>query len=169
MALLDIKTSRGGYIGKSSGSSLLKVVHTLLRNGEVSPPGETSEPESDPAMGQYRPAPALDAVLHINDLLHSSMIAGHLMDSYFRYYNRSYPIIHENSFRETYRNMARIPDESSWHFLFYTVLAVGAYASNTNAEHQDEPFYQAARARMSTRLLESGTLIGVQAFLLMVS
>jgi len=102
------------------------------------------------------------------DWLASSLVTNKLIDAYFLLYNTSNPILHERSFRESYEAVATIPDKSSWHLVFYTVLAIGAYVSNTSPSHTDTPFYLAARARMSTHLLESGTLVGVQAFLLMV-
>jgi transcriptional regulatory protein GAL4 len=159
MAMLNFTTPDQGYIGLSSGSSLLKVVHTLLRQHGMSPP------ESDDKQDSFFVPRSEPPKLH--NAFYSTTIANFLVDAYFRNYNVYYAVVHERTFRQAYENMANIPDDSNWHFLFHTVLAVGAYASNVEAEHNDAPLYQAARARMSTRLLESGTLENVQAFCLM--
>ena len=92
-----------------------------------------------------------------------------LIEAYFTLYNTSYPILHERTFRDSYETNTGIPDKSSWHLIFNLVLAIGHWVSSSGNDHDDSPYYLAARSRMSTRMLESGTLGSVQAFLLMVN
>ncbi|EON68547.1 hypothetical protein W97_07805 [Coniosporium apollinis CBS 100218] len=47
------------------------------------------------------------------------------------------------------------------------VLAIGHWVSSSGSDHDASPYYPAARSRLSTRMLESGTIGNVQAFLLM--
>lgn len=101
--------------------------------------------------------------------LASSVITEGLIDAYFLLYNTSYPVLHSQLFREQYANRSQISSTSSWQLILYTVLAIGHWVLSTGDDHADSPYYLAARSRMSAGMLESGTLAGVQAFLLMVS
>lgn len=100
--------------------------------------------------------------------LASSAITDGLIDAYFLLYNTSYPILHSQLFRDTYSNRSQIPPTSAWQLILYTVLAIGHWVLSSGQDHSDSPYYLAARSRMSAGMLESGTLTGVQAFLLMV-
>jgi transcriptional regulatory protein GAL4 len=101
------------------------------------------------------------------ELALSAMSEG-LIDAYFLLYNTSYPVLHSQLFRDNYANRASIPNTSTWQLIFYTVLAIGHWVLSSGEDHADSPYYLAARSRMSAGMLESGTLAGVQAFLLMV-
>lgn len=107
------------------------------------------------------------ALLLESDLA-SSFVADGLIDAYFLLYNTSYPILHSQLFRESYNNRSQISTTSTWQLIFYTVLAIGHWVLSSGEDHADSPYYLAARSRMSAGMLESGTLAGVQAFLLMV-
>jgi transcriptional regulatory protein GAL4 len=48
------------------------------------------------------------------------------------------------------------------------VLAIGHWTLTEDSEAEQSRYYTAARSRMSMRMLESGNLLTVQAFLLMV-
>ena len=89
-----------------------------------------------------------------------------LIDAYFTWYNPAYPILHERTFRRECENRQQIHPRSTWHAIFFLVLAIGHWTVTEDAEQSH--YYTAARSRMSMRMLESGTLLAVQAFLLMV-
>jgi transcriptional regulatory protein GAL4 len=91
-----------------------------------------------------------------------------LIDAYFMWYNPSYPIIHERNFRDEYQNRHHIHPRSSWHSLFFLVLAIGHWTLTEESEPEKSNYYTAARSRLSMRMLESGNILNVQAFLLMV-
>jgi transcriptional regulatory protein GAL4 len=114
-----------------------------------------------------RPRSESGALLLEGDLA-SSVITEGLIDAYFLLYNTSYPILHSQLFRENYNNRSQISTTSTWQLIFYTVLAIGHWVLSSGEDHADSPYYLAARSRMSAGMLESGTLAGVQAFLLMV-
>lgn len=92
-----------------------------------------------------------------------------LVDAYFMSYNASYPILHQMTFRQKYQNRHQLPARSSWHLIFYIVLAIGNWIIGGNSGPGQCQYYSAARSRMSMSMLESGTLLTVQAFLLVVS
>jgi transcriptional regulatory protein GAL4 len=106
---------------------------------------------------------------HPSDAEHllAASIVDRLIDAYFVFYNTSYPILHEHTFRERHKRGIQSNATSSYQLIFYMVLAIGHWV--LGEVNGDSPYYAAARSRFSIQLLESGTLGGVQAFLLMVS
>lgn len=105
----------------------------------------------------------------LSEHLANTFLLDSLVDIYFTRYNSSYPILHEHTFRQKYQSRHLIHAHSSWHLVFYLVLAIGDWILNGGSDTEQSRYYMAARSRMSMRLLESGTLLTVQAFLLMVS
>jgi transcriptional regulatory protein GAL4 len=91
-----------------------------------------------------------------------------LVDAYFGWYNPSYPILHEKTFREKFQSRHQVHPRSSWYVIFHLVLAIGHWIVGEESEAEQSKYYMAARSCMSMRMLESGTLLTVQACLLMV-
>ena len=151
--------------GSSAGSSMLQTIFSLLfLKGSLDDPSR-KELTKFIATRQRSDSGAL--VLE-GDLASSYVTEG-LIDAYFLLYNTSYPILHAQLFRESYKNRSQIASTSTWQLIFYTVLAIGHWVLSSGEDHADSPYYLAARSRMSASMLESGTLAGVQAFLLMVT
>ena len=90
-----------------------------------------------------------------------------LVDAYFLFYNSSYPILHEKTFRERMATRQQAPSKPTWHIVYYMVLAIGYWVSTANKSKAQSPYYLAARSRLSMQMLDSGTMETVQAFLLM--
>lgn len=91
-----------------------------------------------------------------------------LVDAYFGWYNPSYPILHEKTFREKFQSRHQVHSRSSWHIIFHLVFAIGHWILGEESEAEQSKYYMTARSCMSMRMLESGTLLTVQACLLMV-
>ncbi|PVH88996.1 hypothetical protein DL98DRAFT_524609 [Cadophora sp. DSE1049] len=163
MALLSTDPSESGYLGSSAGSSMLQTIFSLL--SLKGPLDEPSRAELSKLMVTRHRSDS--GLLVLEEDLASSAITDGLIDAYFLLYNTSYPILHSQLFRETYANRSQLPNTSSWQLVFYTVLAIGHWVLSAGEDHADSPYYLAARSRMSAGMLESGTLTGVQAFLLM--
>lgn len=100
--------------------------------------------------------------------LTDSVILNDLIDAYFTCYNTFYPVLHERIFQQKYQDRHQIPIQSSWHAIFYIVLAIGKWVRGGTSGSKLCIYHSAARSRMSIQMLESGTLLTVQAFLLMV-
>lgn len=163
MALLSTDPSESGYLGSSAGSSMLQTICSLL---------SLKGPLDDPSRHELSKLIATrqrsdSGVLMLEGDLASSAITDGLIDAYFLFYNTSYPILHRQLFRDTYANRSQLASNSAWQLVFYTVLAIGHWVLSAGEDHADSPYYLAARSRMSAGMLESGTLTGVQAFLLM--
>ncbi|KAL4821870.1 fungal-specific transcription factor domain-containing protein [Aspergillus spinulosporus] len=157
MVSLPTASAESGYLGNSSGTRLLQTISDLF------PENATLDQQQgdSPARVSQTGSPSL--LLHFAN----TAVLDNLVDAYFLWYNRSYPILHESTFREKYRNRQQIPSRSSWHLIFYLVLAIGHWVSTGGSELSQDSYYMAARSRMSMRMLESGSLVAFQAFLLM--
>ena len=151
--------------GSSAGSSILQTIFSLLSlKGPLDDPSR-KELTKFIATRQHADSRALG----LEGDLASGYITEGLIDAYFLLYNTSYPILHAQLFRESYNNRSQIASTLTWQLIFYTVLAIGHWVLSSGEDHADSPYYLAARSRMSAGMLESGTLAGVQAFLLMVT
>ena len=89
-----------------------------------------------------------------------------LIEAYFVAYNASYPVLHEQTFRDESTRRLQTRQGSTWHIIHYMVLAIGEWVSGFGSDEQSL-YYEAARARVGVELLESGSLQIVQAFLLL--
>lgn len=148
-------------IGNSAGSSILRAVPGLVpeRSGL-----ETNlQTQMSPATPSQIPDPSFSA--HLG----TSAVLDGLINAYFTHYNTSYPILHEGTFRQRYHDRHQLQARSTWHPIFYIVLAIGNWILGGTSVSGQCQYYSAARSRMSMHLLESGTLLTVQAFLLIVS
>ncbi|KAH7029491.1 fungal-specific transcription factor domain-containing protein [Microdochium trichocladiopsis] len=145
-------TANSGYLGSSSGSDLIKDIAPFL---------PTPFPTSTQGFSHSLPSPKAD------ESLSSHAMQSRLVDAYFVYYNTSFPILHEKTFREQLASQHRPPSTSIWRVVHRMVLAIGHWISTTNRSGDLSPYYAAARSRLSVQALESGTMATVQAFLLM--
>lgn len=153
--------SDAGYIGKSAGASILGIIHKLLdiNLDSISMPVQIP----DEASGDSHKL----AIDRAEKQLAMTAVRDSLVDSYFSTYNAFYPILHERTFRDQYRNLASIPDSAHFHMLLRMVLALGSLSASKVATSEDYCFYLSARSRLSADMLESGTIEQIQILLLM--
>jgi transcriptional regulatory protein GAL4 len=145
---------------------MLQTILSLLSlNGDQPLDGLSNDDQSNLITTRQR---SCSGTLSIEGDLASSANADKLIDAYFLLYNTSYPVLHSQLFRHAYAKRSQISSTSRWHMILYTVLAIGHWVLSPGGDHEDSPYFLAARSRMSAEMLESGTLEGVQAFLLMV-
>lgn len=147
--------------GNSSGTTLLKTISDLIPEHSTSR-ADQQEQASPVHTSQTGTSPSLSMHLANTATLDS------LIDAYFMWYNPSYPILHEQTFREKYQSRKQIHPRSSWHPLLCIVMAIGHWILTEGSDTEQSGYYTAARSHMSMRMLESGTLLNVQAFLLTV-
>ncbi|KAE8158039.1 fungal-specific transcription factor domain-containing protein [Aspergillus tamarii] len=158
MASLPTGSREAGYLGNSAGSSILRNVPGLIpehsgletsRRTQVSPHDLNQGPD-----------------LLLSAHLGTSAVLDGLVNAYFTHYNTSYPVLHESTFRQQYQARHQLHGQSSWYPIFYIVMAIGNWILGGTSGSRECQYYSAARSRMSMRMLESGTLLTVQAFLL---
>ena len=88
------------------------------------------------------------------------------IDAYFRLYHQSYPIVYEAMFRAQFMEVVPRPAGNSWQVLLFSIAAIGAFSASTEPTEADIGLFDAARARLSIDMLETGNLILVQALTL---
>lgn len=155
-------TPTSGYLGVSSMSTMLQTISSLL------PPTTAQEAQSNrPTPGSIRVTSTYTPSLSLNSALASIANANRLIEAYFFFYNSSYPILHERTFRERWDKRSKLSKTSSWVPICYTVLAIGQWV--LGGEGEECPYYPKARSWFTAQALECGTLSTIQAFLLMVS
>ncbi|KAL1848745.1 hypothetical protein Plec18170_007756, partial [Paecilomyces lecythidis] len=140
-------------------SSILKTVPGL----HLEQSGSTSNPPDHTSAT----IPTQPGALFLSADLTNSAILDVLVDAYFTCYNTSYPILHESTFRRKYEDRHLLPSRHSWHAIFYIVLAIGNWIRGGTSGSKQCVYYSAARSYMSMQMLESGTLLTMQVFLLM--
>lgn len=158
-------TIDSGYsqiIGSSSASSILQSISAMLPHS-----GSPGSQDSRRTPGSIRVKSVSAPDPKTNAYLAKAAVTGRLIDAYFLFYNSSYPILHERTFRERFEKHGKIKPASSYTAILHMVLAIGNWV--LGEEGPDSPYYGAARSWLSAQALESGTLGAVQAFLLMVS
>ncbi|KAI7489953.1 hypothetical protein KC351_g969 [Hortaea werneckii] len=160
-------SNAAGYLGNSSGHSLLQSVSSALPpNSESLEPRRPTESQLLTET-QHEPAEGADGAANVYCAgFSTTVIQDHFISTYFRCYNTSYPVLHEGTFRERYNVRRTIPPSSSWHMIYYMVLAIGEWLSGSCGDDQSL-YYEAARSRFKVETLESGNIYTVQACLLM--
>ncbi|PON22589.1 fungal specific transcription factor domain-containing protein [Trichoderma gamsii] len=148
MASLTSDTDGSGYLGVASGAALLRI--TVGHNGHRS---GTSSPRASTVPFAMTSLSALDGYI----------------DDYFALYHRSYPIIHEATFRAQFMEIIPRPSGNAWQVLLYVVAALGAWSTATQRTDAHTALFEAAKARFSFDLLETGNLVLVQALTLMAN
>ena len=88
------------------------------------------------------------------------------VDVYFQVYHCSYPIVHEATFRAQFMEVIPRPSTNAWQVLLFTIAALGAFTAATQATDVDVGLFEAAKARLSIDVLESGNILLVQALTL---
>ncbi len=151
MASLAVNENEAGYLGVASGAALLRI---LEPNGRYATPRRESQ-------SQPKKLPSLLVQPDINRHITDTMI-----DSYFKKYHLSYPIIHEPTFRAQYSEVIPQPHGRSWHVLAYVVAAIGVYSSATEVGDLDLRLFEHAKSMLSFDFLEVGNLTLVQALTL---
>lgn len=89
------------------------------------------------------------------------------VEAYFSLYHRSYPIVHEATFRAEFMEVIPRPSGNAWQVLLFVIAAVGAFTASTQPSDVDLGLFEAAKARLSIDMLETGNLRLVQALTLM--
>jgi transcriptional regulatory protein GAL4 len=152
MASLTVDDRESGYLGIASGAALLRMM------GALSPaPGSSRRPAwrrlsvTSPTLQQPSPN------RHILDTM---------IDSYFRLFHLSYPLIHEPTFRAQYAEVIPRPNGNSWLVLAYVVAAIGVFTTSSSSENVDLALFGQAKLLLTIDFLESGNLSLLQALIL---
>ncbi|KAJ5621369.1 hypothetical protein N7528_006152 [Penicillium herquei] len=154
MASLTSDANEGGYLGVASGAALLRITDTA--------PTELTD--------YYDSKKYMDSVNSTSQSVPFALTSlGQLepfVEAYFSLYHRSYPIVHEATFRAQFMEVIPRPSGNVWYVLLFVLSAVGAFTTSTQSSDVDIGLFEAAKARMSMDMLETGNLLLVQALVL---
>jgi transcriptional regulatory protein GAL4 len=110
----------------------------------------------------------MEASSRLSRSIESRQVVDQLIDSYFSIYNRTYPFIHEATFRAQYHEVIPRPRHRSWEMLLHTILALGAWCMDDSHFGVDEDLYHRATSFSEDEsLFESANLTFVQALVLL--
>ncbi|KAJ6075610.1 uncharacterized protein N7446_003387 [Penicillium canescens] len=146
------KATGDSEVGVASGAALLRITDTQSNsedyNSRPYPEGSSRQPCGIPfsltSLSQLEP----------------------FVDAYFSLYHQSYPIVHEAKFRAQFMEVIPRPTGNAWQVLLFVLAAVGAFTASTQPTDVDLGLFEAAKARLSIDMLETGNLLLVQALTL---
>ncbi|PNP86639.1 hypothetical protein FNYG_00029 [Fusarium nygamai] len=158
MASLSVEPRGAGYLGPTAGVFFLRSL--LLWTGH-SRPFMGSSPEV------LRPYAGVESSSQLSNSVTSRQVVEQLVNGYFEVYHRSYPFVHEPTFRAQLHEVIQRPNRRSWQMLLYTIMALGAWClNNDNAELDDELYHLALSFGDAECLFASADLTFVQALIL---
>lgn len=168
MASLTSSLNEGGYLGRWLSSLL--ATDTNISQGAASGaallrltdnrPTETSGHADHIARTTTQPPTSVPFALTSLGQLEP------FVEAYFSLYHRSYPIVHEATFRAQFMEVIPRPNGQYWQVLLFVVAATGAFTASTQPTDVDLGLFKAAKARLTIDMLETGNLILVQALTL---
>ncbi|KAJ5730369.1 uncharacterized protein N7483_004877 [Penicillium malachiteum] len=153
MASLTSDANEGGYLGVASGAALLRITDTAST-------GLTDRYDSEKYMDSVN-----NTSRSVPFVWTSSGQLEPFVEAYFSLYHRSYPIVHEATFRAQFMEVIPRPSGNVWYVLLFVLSAVG-FTASTQPSDVDIGLFEAAKARMSMDMLETGNLLLVQALVL---
>lgn len=109
-----------------------------------------------------------EASSRVSQTMASRQVMEQLIDSYFSVYHRTYPFIHEATFRAQFHEVLPQPQQRSWQMLLHTVLALGAWCLNDSQSELDDGLYHRALSfGEDESMFASANLTFVQALVLL--
>ncbi|KIW99862.1 uncharacterized protein Z518_10790 [Rhinocladiella mackenziei CBS 650.93] len=151
MASLPERSSRG-YMGVASGAALLRLADSTTDSGVDMENGHHED--------HIQETPPIPNVIFSLSQLEP------FVDAYFQTYHISYPIVHEATFRAQFMEVVPRPKGNAWQVLLHIIAALGSFAAAVTAPEVDVALFEAAKARMSIDMLETGNIVLVQALTL---
>jgi transcriptional regulatory protein GAL4 len=162
MAALSVEPKGTGYLGSTAGVFFLRSLLFWLGHSN-SLPDSQSTAYSPP--GFYNPAGAND---RLTQSVTSRQVLDRLIDSYFSVYHRTYPFVHEATFKAQFNEVIPRPQHRSWQMLLHAILALGAWCLNDSASELDDHLYHHALSfGEDESMFESANLAFVQALVLL--
>ncbi|KAK7752907.1 hypothetical protein SLS62_005066 [Diatrype stigma] len=156
MASLAVDDKEAGYLGVASGAALLRILEPNAARFHTTT-SSSNHSQSQHHQQQQRRLPSILAQPDINRHIGDAMI-----DSYFKRFHLSYPILHEPTFRAQYSEVIPQPHGRSWPVLAYVVAAIGVYSSAAVVGDLDLRLFEHAKSMLSFDFLEVGNLTLVQ-------
>ncbi|KIX96275.1 uncharacterized protein Z520_08053 [Fonsecaea multimorphosa CBS 102226] len=165
MATLTADDSNAGFLGSVSGSALLRLIWMGTdTDNKADPKSERRESLEQLFNHRSNEYPATSAPWLRAQPLFTRAVVDTLIDAYFALYHPTFPILHENTFREQYAKLNSRTTGSTWHTLANLVAALGSFVSSTCSDDTHVTLFNGVKANLSINSLETGSLSLVQAF-----
>ncbi|KAF2729908.1 hypothetical protein EJ04DRAFT_446274 [Polyplosphaeria fusca] len=163
MASLTVHDNEAGYLGSASGAAMLRL---LMPDSQPRARGRGSDLMTSPSTSLQLSRRWVDTPLW-DELDIGAIDLDKAIDSYFRLYHLSYPLLHEPTFRAQYAQVIPRPGGRSWHALAFMIGAIGIFTTATGPTITDRDLFMAAKSNISIDSLESGNITLVQTLTLM--
>lgn len=150
MGFLTLNPVRAGYTGPQAGIAALRLLRSLPSTYPIDEGDEHTYPS-----------------LHSLQQSASVRSTATLVDDYFQHFHPTYPMLHEGTFRARVSGALAKPKDGSWPLLYNMVLAIGAFAGDTEDSNLDIKYYRTAKELTSLDVVEKGSLTYVQGLTLM--
>ena len=167
MATLTASNSNTGFLGPVSGAALLRFISESSSSEQhATDLLEERDGRTKSLIDQlsYKSADesSLGSWMLAQPIL-TRAVVDTLVDAYFLHYHPTFPILHETTFRQHYRNLNDRP-KGSWHTLANLVAALGSFVSSRSSDDIDINLFNAVKSNLTIDALEAGSLGLVQAF-----
>ncbi|KAK6351055.1 lactose regulatory protein lac9 and GAL4-like protein [Orbilia javanica] len=177
MASLSVDVDKGSsYLGASSGAAVFRIARQLSKRqgSSVSESWtglDVDSCNSSPSIqGQGFGIPRMMTSGETNGTgTPPSHVADDLIKSYFTFFHKSYPVLHEPTFLAQYKGVLPRPVDGSWPLILNMIFAIGSWTSSTTPNELDIYYYEQARHHLTADIFESGRLGMVQALTLMAN
>ena len=163
MASLTVNDDEAGYLGSASGAAMLRL---LMPDAQPKRRARGLNSTVLPSVSQSATHHWVETPLW-DELNIGAIDLDKAIDSYFRLYHLSYPLVHEPSFRAQYAQVIPRPGGRSWHALAFMIGAIGIFTTATGPTVTDRDLFMAAKSNISIDSLESGNITLVQTLTLM--
>ena len=162
--------SSRGYFGTSSTLAFLESMRKESFRGNLKDDQQRARPPAPP-----RSAPTIRNMIIPELVLPTRATADHLIETYFAVVFDLFPVIEEQKFREEYENLwmpGRLPNpDPLWFCMLNCIFALASLFSDRvppeQCEQTAESFYVHAKPLLNFDTLDQGSLVVVQALLLM--
>lgn len=162
MAALSVEPKGTGYLGSTAGVFFLRSLLFWLGHSNSLPDIQSaafSPPDFCSPAG---------ATARLTQSVTSRQVLDRLIDSYFSVYHRTYPFVHEATFKAQFNEVIPRPQHRSWQMLLHAILALGAWCLNDSASELDDHLYHHALSfGEDESMFESANLAFVQALVLL--
>ncbi|KAM6505549.1 hypothetical protein FSOLCH5_013725 [Fusarium solani] len=159
MASLSVEPRGAGYLGSTAGVFFLRSLLFWT--------GRSRSHVGDSPRVMEGPWAGIASSSQLHDSVASRQVMQRLVNSYFSVYHRSYPFVHEPTFRAQFDEVIQRPQRRSWRMLLHIILALGAWCLNhADGELHDQLYHQALSFSEDECLFESANLTLVQALIL---
>ncbi|KAI5460214.1 lactose regulatory protein LAC9 [Mariannaea sp. PMI_226] len=163
MAALSVNPKGAGYLGSTAGVFFLRSL--LYWRGQL----KDIAAAPDAVNISLRPTnDRIEASSRLSLSTVTRQVMERLIDGYFSIYHRTYPFVHEATFRAQFHEVIPRPHQPSYQMLLHTILALGAWClDDTQADLDDELYHNALSFVEGDCLFESANLTSVQGLVLL--